>query len=160
MVNQYIVFESGYPWLANELFSRPLTKRDVAIKWWERMYAVDQQNHFRLRVDKPPEMSDFKRFVTRGLAEVGYNPRVSTVPEWRRVGPYSKDVVLAQLKLGLETDDDIITQWFDGDDVLKLVDTARDFAEVVLAIQCIQGAFEVDDQARHYVERVLGRHGS
>ncbi len=156
MVDRYIIFENGYPWLADELLNRPLFKRDIATKWWDRMHAVDQGNYYRLLVDNPPEMSGFKRFVTCGLAEVGYNPRVAMVSEWRRVSPYSKDVVITQIKIGLETDDDIITQWFHGDDVLKLVGAASNFDEMVLAIRCIEGAFEVDQEARNYVKRVVG----
>ncbi|MEM6855286.1 MAG: hypothetical protein AAF593_12840 [Planctomycetota bacterium] len=109
-------------------------------------------------MDNPPEVGSFAKIASRLIFEVsGYNPPVQLQPEWRIVGPYSAEIVVNQLKRGLETDDDIITQWFHGDDVLELVKAARDFTEMVHAIQCIQGAFEVHDEARQYVVRVLGQ---
>lgn len=57
---------------------------------------------------------------------------------------------------GLERDDDIIQQWFDADDILKLLNAAKSWEEMVLAVDSICGSHEVDAAARQYAESVLG----
>lgn len=154
----YITFYNGYPTLEHKLPNHPCTKLDVAERSWEKMYAFDASHQYKRCLDDPPMVGRISRLATRLIFEVtGYNPTAPYQPEWRVVGPYTKEDVTTQLERGLKTDDDIITQFFDGDDVLKLAEAAQDFSEMVLAIECIQGACESEDQARNYAERVVGR---
>lgn len=153
---RFIVFYKGYPKLADELPTYDCRRIDLVERSWEWSHAFDDRHHYQLCVDDPPHVGRFGRLLTQLLFQVGYHPRTEIRPEWRKAGPFSQADVLAQFAKGLRTDDDLIQQWFNGDDVMKLVEAAEDFDELVLAIRCIKGAFEVDESALRYVERVVG----
>jgi len=159
MGQPYIFFYDGYPTLVEELSFRQLYRMDVIRREWEKWEAVDDEHHYQIALDTaPPTYSATHKFFSHVLFLAGINPAVNLNAHWEIVGPYSHDLVLSLVNRGLETDDDIIQQWFGADNVLELLAAARDFSEVILAIQCIQGAFEDEDHpdAIEYVRRVLG----
>jgi hypothetical protein len=60
------------------------------------------------------------------------------------------------LKLALKGDDDCIQQWFDGKHVIKLIEDARSFDEMLLGARAIQGDHDTDPDVMAYVKRILG----
>lgn len=75
--------------------------------------------------------------------------------KWQVAGPCVLADILTEVQRGLEKDDDIIQQWFDADKVMKLLQSARSFDEMVDRVRCICGEFEVDPRLRHIVDSVL-----
>jgi len=65
--------------------------------------------------------------------------------------------IIAEVEKGLEKDDDIIQQWFDAEEVLKLLRSARTFDEMLDRVECVRGGFEADERLRKIVRKVLGR---
>src|SRR5687767_61856 len=80
----------------------------------------------------------------RFLAHVIYSPKTGVMRRWEPAGTYVLTDIVAEVERGLETDDDIIQQWFGADDVLKLLRSAATFDEMADAIRCVCGEFEID----------------
>jgi hypothetical protein len=57
--------------------------------------------------------------------------------------------------VGLASDDDIITQWFDGNEVIALLESAETWEDLVVAVRCIGGEHETDPTVFNYAQRVL-----
>lgn len=97
-------------------------------------------------------MGSFSRFLSRTI----YNPVVSVKIEWKRSGAYSRDALIDAVQRGLSSDDDIIQQWFNGDQIIRLLEHAETWDEMLLAVATISGAHEVDQRSLEFVNRVLG----
>ena len=151
MTAQYIVVEQGSPHVTIELPRYRPNRLGVLNRFWERIDAFDENSHYRLSVGDVPSYGLLNRVLTRTL----WSPKVELNTEWVRCGEYNKAVLVALVSAGLAHDDDIIQQWFGARDVLQLLAAADSCSDMVVAVNCICGAHETNQQARHYVGRVL-----
>ncbi len=150
----FIVTEFGVPHVADSLEkSRPLNRLAVMERTWLRCFAFDAHQRYRRLPSYEPGIIAVQRL----LARLCYNPRTDVVTRWEPAGSYALADIVAEVERGLETDDDIIQQWFGADDVLRLLRSATDFQEMADAIRCVCGEFESDARLQMVVDGVLGR---
>jgi hypothetical protein len=148
-----VVVTHGFPYTMKD---RPaniekLRRHQIILRTWEDEHLFDAYSHYRHFPDDVPLITPFKRFLTRTL----YNPVVPLRAEWRRVGESKMEELIAAVKKGLDHDDDIIQQWFDGPDVIKLLTAATCWDEILLAVEAIGGGHEDTRDVAAYVKRVL-----
>ena len=153
MASPFIVIEQGAPHIEDQLTIPRPNRLGVIRRFWEDMRAFDGHSEYRLSVSDVPNLGSVARF----LAYTVYNPHVPLTCEWVVSGRYESKSILTLVGAGLEHDDDIIQQWFDANQVMKLLGAADSFATMVLAVRCICGAHESDVEAEQFVGRVLGR---
>ena len=153
MTKKYIVLESGVPLAVNELPGFMATRLGVMAKFWECNSAYDEYGLYKQIVSDPPQINTIQRF----LAHLCYNPMMTVNGKWEKVGEYSKSNLIATVSKALETDDDIIQQWFEGPQVMKLMEESKTFEEMFKAVQAICGEHETDKEVLAYVEKVLGK---
>ena len=77
--------------------------------------------------------------------------------QWERIGDYDPSALIQTVRRGLETDDDIIQQWFEGSEVIKLLESAQSYAQMLLAVRAICGEHETEPDVLTYVEQILGK---
>ena len=148
----YVITEYGIPHVTEEL--KPFSpNRLAAMKaTWLNCSAFDGVSRYEARPNRPPAFTSVQRF----LAHTVYNPMTDIELEWHVVGDCDLSDILAEVEKGLETDGDIIQQWFDGKEVMKLLRSANSFEELVDRVRCICGEFEGDSRLEKIVESVLG----
>jgi hypothetical protein len=122
-------------------------------RFWEQTCAFDQDCEYRVSVNNPPSYG----WVAKILAHTIYNPADPVACEWMVHGKYDPKTIFALVEAGLKDDDDIIQQWFDGEQVMKLLRAADSYARMVLAVNCVCGLHETNEEARRFVESVLGK---
>ena len=134
---------------------KQVRRREIVLRTWEDEHLFDSDSHYRYFADDVPTLTSFQRFLTRTF----YNPVVPFCAEWQRVGNFDAKDLIAAVQVGLNHDDDIIQQWFDGSDVLKLLRTAKNWADILLAVEAIGGGHEDTPEVAAYVKRVLPNAG-
>ncbi|MEM9418098.1 MAG: hypothetical protein AAGA25_03455, partial [Planctomycetota bacterium] len=112
-----------------------ISRLDIAKQTWKLYHVFDRSSHFSCIVDVTTKISGFSRL----LAHTVYNPSISVEIDWERLGPYSKAALVNTVEAGLKFDDDIIQQWFDASDILKLLNAARSWEDMLLAVEAIGG---------------------
>lgn len=153
----YIYVTHGLPMLESERPPdiRAANRLGIMNRYWENEHLFDSTSRYRCVADESPELTALQKF----LAFTVYNPVVPLRAEWRRVGDFALEDLVAVVREGLDHDDDIITQWFDGPQVIKLLRNADDWEEVLLAVEAIGGAHEVKPAVADYVKRALPDYG-
>jgi len=156
-IRMHIVVTRGLPYTMKE---RPpniekLRRHEIALRTWEDEHLFDSNSHFRYFADDVPELTSFQRFLTRTF----HNPVVPLCAKWRRVGDFDVKDLIAAVRKGLDHDDDIIQQWFDGANVVKLLKSAANWDEILLAVEAIGGGHEDTAEVAAYVKRVLPDRG-
>ena len=126
-------------------------RSEIVIRSWEQEHLFDSTSRYRCVADDVPALTAWQRF----LVGTFYNPRVPLRAEWRRVGDFAIEDLVAVVREGLEHDDDIIMQWFDGPEIIKLLESAGDWEEILLAVEAIGGGHEDTPAVADYVKRVL-----
>lgn len=153
----FITIEHGIPFVESSLSERgPMSRLALIKRTWTRSWAFDAQRRYRCVPSHEQEVS----LLERMLAHTVYNPKTNVMCRWEANGPCDLSVIVAEVERGLESDDDCIQQWFDAEDVLKLLRSATTFDEMVDAVRCVCGDFESDPRLEAIVERVLGRESS
>lgn len=144
---KYITIEDGFPGLVDEL--RPATPNRLGVmsEFWKHSFAYDRDNAWHQVVTEPPRISGLHRF----LAHTFWNPAVDLDCQWQTRGKYDVSEIADHIKEGLQRDDDIIQQWFGGDDVIKLLDAATNFDTMLLAVRAICGEHETHAEVEEYV---------
>jgi hypothetical protein len=151
-MGKYIVTYSGVPHVTSELLPmQPNTLAAIKRVWatsraWSRVSAFTAHEPDGLQIS----------LVRRLLAHTFYNPKLGIKLEWERQGPTNLQDIVAEVERGLESDDDLIQQWFGASDVLRLLRSATSFEEMVDRVECVCGGFETDERLRGIVESVLG----
>ena len=153
MTTPFIVIEDGIPRVADELPPVRVYRYCLIRRSWEDSHAFNQDSEYRISVVDPPPIGPFAKF----LAYTIYNPVVPDVGEWTVCGKYDPNAVLTFVEAGLEHDDDIIQQWFDADEVMKLLRAGDSYSNMVLAVRTICGEHETHDDVRRFMESVLGK---
>ena len=152
MSPKYVIVECGMPHVAPELprFDGRMTRRSILERGWEDSHAFDGAYSYQVVAD-PPEISWFAKV----LAYSTYDPLVPVAAQWNRSGSYEKCALIGLVADGLEHDDDIIQQWFSADHVLRLLNAANCWDEMLLAVEAICGSHEVDPSVERYVLATL-----
>ena len=153
MSAKYIFIEAGGPSTADTLPIFPTTRLAVIHKFWEKCEAYDPQGRYRMVVPAPPVFTSLQIF----LAKLFYNPMENITIQWERIGDYDPSALIQTVRRGLETDDDIIQQWFEGSEVIKLLESAQSYAQMLLAVRAICGEHETEPDVLTYVEQILGK---
>ena len=148
----YITVEYGIPRAVHSLWTLKPNRLAIIKRTWEHCHAFDADSRYELVVTGVPNVSTLQRL----LAYTVYNPSVELISTWTRLGDRSSSDLLNLVRAGLAKDDDIITQWFNGDEVLKLLESASSWDELVLAVRCIGGEHETNRKASAYVKRIRG----
>lgn len=149
----FILVSCGAPLVVPNL--NPVTEatRDaVRNEFWTEERAFSAEHEYALRVSNPPTFSRLQRVMS-----AFHSPRVSVDSEWVKVGPYSKTRVVQLVDAGLKHDDDVIQQWFNADDVLRLLEHAQSYQDMLLAVDAISGGHESRPTTREYVDNVLSQ---
>lgn len=150
---KYIVVEAGGPSTTDALPGFTSTRLAVIHRFWENCEAFDAEGHYRVVVSAPPIFTPIQTF----LARLCFNPMETVDGKWERVGNYDRNALIQMVQHGLGTDDDRIQQWFEGPDVIRLMEASQSFAEMLLAVGAICGQHETDPGVQAYVERILGK---
>lgn len=149
----FIVTEFGIPFVSDSLDeSGPLNRLAVIRRGWQHCFAFDALQRYRCLPSHQPQVGAIQRF----LAHVIYNPLTDVTTHWEPAGGYVLTDIVAEVERGLQTDDDCIQQWFGADDILKLLQSATTFEEMIDAVRCVCGEFESDPRLRTIVNSVLG----
>ena len=149
---KFITVFGGIPAVSDQLPDSNPNRLGVMSSFWDHMIAYDKDYAWHIVVKDVPSFS----FLQRVLAHTFWNPEVVVDSAWEIRGEYSLSEVKQRIEVGLETDDDIIQQWFGADKVMLLVNSASDFSQLADAIRCICGEFETCGRLRALVDRVLG----
>ena len=147
-----IVTDYGIPYVADSLPPYGTSRLGAIKRDWERSKAWDQDSKYIL---DPVEEIQFT-LLQRILAHTVYDPKADIQCDWKEAGAYHLQEIISEVELGLESDDDIIQQWFGADDVLKLLRSATTFEEMCDRVECVCGGFEADDRLRIIVVDLLG----
>jgi len=149
----YIITEYGIPSVEESLDPfRP--NRLAAMKGsWRRCKAFDAKYQYVAAAGLEPSFT----WIQKLLAHTFYNPSEDYEVSWSSSGNYDLDDIIAEVEIGLETDDDLIQQWFEADDVLKLLRSATNYDEMVDRVRCVCGEFESDSRLQSIVDSVLGK---
>lgn len=150
----YITVEYGVPRAVDSLWTLKPNRLAIVSRMWEHCHAFDATSRYALVVTEVPHVSLLHRLLAHSI----YNPTVDLIATWKVVGDYKTSDLLGLVRQGLAKDDDIITQWFDGGEVMKLLQSALTWDEIVLAVRCIGGEHETSMNASEYVKRILGTH--
>ena len=148
----FIHVSCGVPRPVNALPVLASTRLGVMARFWEDEHVFSAEASYEFRLAQVPTYN----WLQRAAAQVAFNPRVLLTGEWQVVGPYSRDRLIAIVKLGLASDDDIVQQWFEAPDVVRLLEGASSFSQMLLAADAVTGGHEVNAETRAYVEQVLG----
>lgn len=149
----FILVTDGMPCAVKEMPPNEQSASRLAVvsRFWEQQHLFDSKSRYRCIPVDVPLLTPIQRF----LAWTFYNPVIPFHGEWVRVGDFDRNDLTAAVKSGLEHDDDIIQQWFEADDVLKLLNAADGWDEVLLAVEAIEGGHEVNEEVAAYVKRIL-----
>jgi len=148
----YIITEDGFPHVANELNPYSPNRLAAASATWNHCKAFDGEKKYEAVPEKQIKLTLFQKF----LAHTIYNPSANISVGWKESGTCELKEIRDEIKKGLEADDDIIQQWFDAGDVIKLIESTDSFDGLVDRIRCVCGEFEVDERLRKIVDSVLG----
>lgn len=153
----FVVVTHGLPYAVTKMppSIKKLRRREIILRTWEDECVFDSESHFQYIASKVPTISSFQRF----LAKTIHNPVVPFTAELQRIGDFRQIDLLAAVKRGLDRDDDIIQQWFEGTDVVRLLTCASNWNEILLAVDAIGGGHEDSVDVAAYVNRVLKRKG-
>ncbi len=83
-------------------------------------------------------------FFNRLLAKTIYNPTVAVNVSWTHLGEYRLEELKKDLSEALEADDDILTQYADGETIKKELNQSKSFDEIVALLK--KYVFEVNEQ--------------
>jgi hypothetical protein len=147
----YITVEYGIPRVVASLWTLKPNRLAIIKRTWQHCHAFDGNSRYELVVADPPRVSAFQRI----LAYTIYNPAVTVESTWQRVADCSTADIIDLVRVGLASDDDIITQWFDGDEVIALLESAQTWEDLVVAVRCIGGEHETDSNVSAYAKRIL-----
>jgi hypothetical protein len=150
---KFIILDAGGPMIASKSKALVSTRLAVIHRFWEQYEAYDSQGHYRFVVQNPPVFSMLQTL----LARICINPIEKIDGVWEKIGDYDRGHLIATIKKELETDDDIIQQWFEGPEVIKLLESSRSFDDMLCAVGAICGEHETDPKVLAYVEQVLGK---
>ena len=149
----FIVTQYGAPSAESSLAALgPLNRLALMNQTWTHCWAFDADQRYRCVPSPQPRVGAVQRILARSV----YNPKTDVMLRWEASGPYGLSEIIGEVERGLQSDDDIIQQWFGADDVLKLLRSAKTFHEMVDAVRCVCGEFEGDSRLRAIVDRVLG----
>ena len=148
--------EFGAPQVSKDLPVFRPNRLAVMARTWEHVHVFDSTSHYTASPREAPSLG----LISRILAHTFYNPQMNLEFTWSRQSGYNQEDLVALVEAGLEQDDDLIQQWFGGDEVLKLLRAAKTWEDTQIAVDAICGAHEVEPHVRHYVDEVLGKAGT
>ena len=83
-------------------------------------------------------------FLTRLLAKTIYNPQLDATVNWSRLGTYSLEELKDEIYACIDADDDILTQFEEGDHIKSVIDNCIDFQAIIRQLK--KYVFEVDEE--------------
>lgn len=113
----------------------------ICSRFWERELFY-RDDGIKLRAALAEGSSCGESVFTKLLAHTVYNPFRTLAFHYEEVGPYHVDEIKAKICRYLEGDDDILTQFIDGDEILQRLDRVDSFAGLVDLIETMQGKNE------------------
>ena len=149
----FIIIEGGAPTLERELPQPYFTRLAAMNRVWSHWVAFDAHHRYKAQPVIAPTIS----VVQRLLAHTVYNPKVEVPIRWTAEGESSLSEIISHVEDGLKSDDDIIQQWFEGPDVIRLLRSATTFEEMCDRVACVCGRFESDSRLHEIVEATLGQ---
>ena len=149
----YIVIEYGMPYICDELRNSSPNRLAVMAQSWSECTAFDLSCEYKM---VPSEFKEYGLF-TKVLAHTVYNPQENIEYRWQKSGDYSINRIVDLVEKGLQSDDDIIQQHLDGEVIIKLLNSAKSFEEMVMSVRAICGEYEEDKNVRVYVEKIIGK---
>ncbi len=148
----YITVEYGIPGVVESLWTLSPNRLAIIKRTWQHCHAFDADSRYELVVADVPPISALQRILAYSI----YNPSVTVSSTWERVADRSPSDIPNLVRSGLASDDDIITQWFDGDEVMSLLESAKTWEELLTAVRCIGGEHETDPNVSAYAKQILG----
>ena len=82
--------------------------------------------------------------LTKFLAYTVYNPKINVVLTWKRIGDYKLDVLKNDISKQTDRDDDIITQFEEGEVIKEKVKKCDSFDDIVRTLN--KYVFKVDEE--------------
>ena len=73
-------------------------------------------------------------FITRLLANTFYNPQVDVQYNWDKIGQYSLAELQSDLNVCIDKDDDLLTQFVEGDILKKAINRADTIEEIHITL--------------------------
>ena len=154
----FVVVTHGLPYTKNAL-PQPITKlrrRELIRRSWEGDRVFDSESQYRYIPTIVPGVSRLQAF----LAKTFYNPVVPIEAKLEKTDSFRLADMVDAVRIGLQQDDDIIQQWFTGKEIIRLLESSKDWDETLLAVEAIGGGHEDTPKVAAYVDRVLGRRGN
>jgi hypothetical protein len=105
-------------------------------RWWIGVTLFHPEGRkYRIEHVRPDEQIGA---ISKVLAHTVYNPWVDTHLEYALVGSYALSELKSAIRIAIDLDDDVLTQFHDSAELLDLLERADDFAAVVSVIQFTQ----------------------
>ncbi len=151
MSGPFILIEYGVPHVVDKLPEYQPNRLAVMDESWKRCHAFDAQSEYRQDAHNIPSFG----WLAKLLARTVYNPSENIDCEWTVCGQYDPKRIVTLVNDGLKHDDDLIQQWFEARQIRKLLKNADSFDKMILAVRCICGEHEINDEAKQYAHAVL-----
>lgn len=151
MKSRYIEVFFGTPHLTEALRDYSPNRLAVMQRTWEHVHAFDEHHRYQLEIPEIPRYGP----VSKIMAHVGYNPQEHIASKWIIAGDCKLSDIVNLVKCGLESDDDSIQQWFGAESIIKLLHSAKNWSEMLIAVDAITGGHEVNIKTLDYVNSIL-----
>jgi hypothetical protein len=92
------------------------------------------------KVDSNYKLNGLKKFLARTI----YNPFVKVTLTWKKIGEYNLDELKKDICNQVDKDDDIITQWEEGDFIKHKIKNCNSFDDIVATLN--KYVFKVDEE--------------
>jgi len=83
-------------------------------------------------------------FITRLLTNTIYNPKLKVTLEWRKIGNYNIAELKEAINRCVDKDDDIVTQFAEGETIKEAVNSSDSFIEITKVLK--KYVFEVIEE--------------
>lgn len=147
----YVLVQHGCPRVVTDLPPYKPNRLAILRRDWEHCHGFSDTSRYAISMESEPPSTLLQRI----LAHTVFNPVVPVTAAWRPIGERRTADILALVEAGLRHDDDILQQFFEAADVMRLLKAADGWDELLLAVRCVCGEHEMDDVALRFVRTVL-----
>nr|WP_315481722.1 hypothetical protein [uncultured Undibacterium sp.] len=106
--------------------------------WWKDVQFFNRDGYIYVVEVVTPERQ--LGYLSKLFSSTIYNPTLSFDYNYLKLRKYEVSELQAAIKESLEMDDDVLTQYYDKDEVLHLLSTSNDFDSVLtVLVRCFEG---------------------
>ena len=129
-ISVIFVGEDGWTDMARDLPEQRATSAHGFHKPWWKGVKLYHRNGYRYAVDKATPEEELPP-LSKLLAATIHNPNFAVNYEYQSTGFYKIDELKQALRDAVGKDDDVLTQFHEADELVALIDAAKNFDDLV-----------------------------